>query len=240
MSNAIILDTETTGFDEPEAIEVAHIGLMSPLVPDITFEFHQLYQPNKDIEWKAMATHHIIPEDLVGMPATGSYELPAGTDYIIGHSIDYDHGVIGAPDVRRIDTLPLCRRLWPDPGHTQSAMMYRLLEPRDARTIVRGAHSALADVKMCRVILICILDKLRERGHQVNEWEDLWKLSEIARVPLTMPFGKHKDEPLTQVPDGYFRWLLGQPDVDPYLVKGINKEIRRRQAGELADNRATD
>lgn len=232
MSNAIILDTETTGITEPEVIEVAHIGLQSPLVPDITFEFVQRYLPTKAIEYGAMATHHIIPADLVGAPPTGTYELPAGTDYIIGHNIDFDHAALGSPDVRRIDTLPLCRRLWPDPGHSQSAMMYRLLDPADARTIVRDAHSALADVKMCRVILICILDKLRERGHQVNEWEDLWKLSEIARVPLAMPFGKHKDVPFADIPFSYLQWCLGQDTMDPYVIKAVNKELQRRRTAQ--------
>jgi exodeoxyribonuclease X len=32
-----------------------------------------------------------------------------------------------------------------------------------------------------------------------------------------MTFGKHKGTPLSEVPKDYVRWLLDQPNVDPYL-----------------------
>jgi exodeoxyribonuclease X len=36
-----------------------------------------------------------------------------------------------------------------------------------------------------------------------------------------MTFGKWKGTPVKDVPYDYKRWLLGQPDVDPYLRKAL-------------------
>jgi uncharacterized protein (DUF3820 family) len=42
-----------------------------------------------------------------------------------------------------------------------------------------------------------------------------------------MTFGKHKGTPLAEVPKDYVRWLLDQPNVDPYV----------RQAFEILNNK---
>ena len=52
-------------------------------------------------------------------------------------------------------------------------------------------------------------------------WEDIWQASELARIPTIMPFGKHKGTAIADIPADYKRWLLGQPDVDPYLRKAL-------------------
>jgi exodeoxyribonuclease X len=36
-----------------------------------------------------------------------------------------------------------------------------------------------------------------------------------------MSFGKHKGTAIKDVPADYKRWLLGQPDVEPYLAKAL-------------------
>ena len=36
-----------------------------------------------------------------------------------------------------------------------------------------------------------------------------------------MTFGKHKGVPIKDVPADYKRWLPGQPDIDPYLIKAL-------------------
>jgi exodeoxyribonuclease X len=65
------------------------------------------------------------------------------------------------------------------------------------------------------VVLPAIQIKLLPRG---GTWADLWEISEKARIPSVMPFGKHKGVPMGDVPADYKRWLLNQPDVDPYLA----------------------
>ncbi len=48
-------------------------------------------------------------------------------------------------------------------------------------------------------------------------------ISEDARMPTVMSFGKHKGELIKDIPRDYKRWLLNQPDVDPYLAIALRR-----------------
>lgn len=219
---AIVFDTETTGINEPVVIEAAWIRLHDPYSLAVMESFAQRYNPGKPIELGALATHHILDEELVDCPPASEFSLPAGTEYIIGHNVDYDWKVIGEPPVKRICTLALCRHLFPEAdSHSQSAMIY-LFERDAAKGLLRNAHSAADDVKNCRVVLDYVLSKLG--ATQGSTWEWLWQISEKARIPTVMTFGKHKGMAIKDVPSDYKAWLLRQPDVDPYLVKAIRGE----------------
>lgn len=217
---AVILDTETTGVDEPGLLEAAFRGFSAPR--DVgrgahAVEFCGRFNPGKAISFGAMATHHIVPEDVDGAPAPATFALPDGTTFIIGHNCDFDWKVIGEPKVKRICTLAFCRKLWPEcDSHTLGAMLYRL-EGSAARDLLRNAHSAAADIEACRIVLSHVLDALGSP----DTWEEVWRQCEAARVPEVMPFGKHKGTRIRDVPSDYKRWLLGQPDVDPYLIKAL-------------------
>jgi len=212
MSNTIIFDTEATGIKDPVLIEAAWIQVDSLETLVLSNPFEQRYNPGKPITLGALATHHIMDEELVDCPPATSFTLPDHIDYIIGHNIDFDWEVIGKPEVKRICTLALARKIWPDlDSHTQSALLY-YLERRSARIQLRNAHSALIDVGICAVILNHIRHQLN-----VKSIEDLYAESEKARVPTTMPFGMHKGLPLADIPSDYRKWLLGQKDIDPYL-----------------------
>ena len=69
---------------------------------------------------------------------------------------------------------------------------------------------------ICSKILEAICVQLN-----ITTIESLWMASEKARMPTHMPFGKHKGVPLNEVPSDYKSWLLGQPDIDPYLRKAL-------------------
>ena len=85
MSRAIVFDTETTGKNEAKMIEAAWIQLDS-INPFVTSdEFNQRYNPGKPIELGALATHHILDEELIDCPSPESFELPQGLEYLIGH-----------------------------------------------------------------------------------------------------------------------------------------------------------
>ncbi len=109
-------------------------------------------------------------------------------------------------------------------SHTQSALFYWLNEDdrRTARNVLRNAHSALADVYICHRILRGIIDELASKDEMPDSYEGLWRLSEVARVPTIMPFGKHKDEPIHSLPPSYKTWVLKQENVDPYLIKALS------------------
>lgn len=212
---AYIFDSETTGIKEPEVIQTALLQLADTLPPEVISETCDLWHPSKPIELGALATHHIMEEDLGNCPPASDFRLPADCTYLIGHNIDFDWGAIGRPaSPRRICTLALARSFWPHlESHTQSALLYHLERPR-ARRLCQGAHDALADVKNCLIVLEHIL---AATANTARSWEELWRVSELARIPKTLTFGKHRGEAFSAVPRPYLKWLIAQPDMDQYV-----------------------
>lgn len=224
---AIIFDTETTGIDNPEIIEAAWIPfeIGDGMETGYHSEFHQRYKPSGTISWGAMAVHHIHPDDLVTEKLKSSdFALPSRVEYLIGHNVDFDWKAAGQPDVKRICTLALSRKLYPEmDSHSQSAMMYRIFGSH-ARDMLKNAHAALDDVRNCKKLLCVLIAELKGRfGTEVRNLEHLWRISESARIPSVMPFGKHKGLPIKDVPNDYIQWLLKQPDNDPYLIKALTQ-----------------
>lgn len=216
MSKTLIFDTEATDKNNPVIIEAAWLELASLEPFETTHPWVQRYNPGKPISLGALATHHILDEELVDCPPSNSFSLPEDTQYLIGHNVDFDWQAIGNPDIKRICTLALARSTWPNlDSHNQSALLY-FLDRNHAKDMLKNAHSALADVAICAVILkhICQI-------RSITTIEELWLASEKARAPSVMPFGKHKGMPMSDVPADYKRWLLGQGDIDPYLRKAL-------------------
>ena len=113
MSTATILDVETTGIDEPDVIELAWMGPIHAFTPPDQSIEQRRFKPRKPIALGAMAAHHIFDEELASEPEWSGSWMPPG-EYLIGHNCDYDWKAIGSPPMKRICTLALSRRLWPD------------------------------------------------------------------------------------------------------------------------------
>jgi len=222
--SACIFDSETTGLNDPQLVEAAYLYLGGIQGVPVLSEFLQRYKPGKPIELGALATSHILDEELVDCAPHTEFQLPGNIQYMIGHNVDYDWGVIGKPDIKRICTRALSAKLWPDAdSHTQSAMIY-LHYRREATSLLRNAHAALDDVKNCRLLLVKILDTLAaELGRPVADWEELWAISEDARIPTVIGFGKHRGSKFSDLPTDYRRWLLNQPDLDPFVRKALQR-----------------
>ena len=216
-----IIDTETTGITDPEPIQVAWIRLDSLGLEVGRFE--SLYCPSKPISFGAMATHHILDSDLRDSEPSSSFRLPEDCHFLIGHNIDFDWQVLGKPDVKRICTLALSRALYPHlDSHSLGALSYFLSFPDfcgEMRERLKGAHDALSDALLTLGLLRNII--FASGISYPLDFNELWEKSEEARIPTVMPFGKHKGVPLKEVPSDYKRWLRGQPDVDPYLLKAL-------------------
>lgn len=219
---AVVLDTETTGFDEPQVIELSCTALLPEKLEGVRASkcTTKRFKPTKPISLGAKAAHGITEEDLQDFdPWPGSWLPIPGTKYIIGHNVDYDWRALGSPDVERICTLAISRYTWPSiDSHSLGAMMYHLFPAKAAQQATRKAHSARADVLMTVQLLQRLLAHHFPEGFT---WAQVHTLSEKARIPLTMPFGKYKGRPIAEVPLDYRSWLLRQDDVDPYLFKAL-------------------
>lgn len=221
--SAIILDTETHTIDG-YPIEISHSPCsfeQGVLKVDHSHNFDQYFSCPEPISFGAMAVHHIIESDLVDCPSYDEFRLPAGVTYIIGHNIDYDIRAIQKCDssiqVKAICTLALSRMVWPDESHTLSALYYLIMEDKAlARTHLRKAHNAKWDIYFTGVVLKAIVEKLA-----IKDMHSLYLMSETARIPKRINFGKYKGTLIKDLDPGYISWLLRQDDLDPYLEKAL-------------------
>ena len=216
MSKTYVIDTETTGNEPPECIELAWLeyGQVGIRV--------ERFKPTHKSGYGALSIHHILPFELDACRPSAEAKLPSDASYIVGHNIDYDWEVLGKPPVKRICTLAIARSLYPElDSHTLGAMYYRMCGVSEAaRRDLQDAHSAAADVLLCvKILQAMLLDRAPQ--HSLLQPEALWKFSEQCRIPQVMTFGKHKGKPVGMVDTGWIKWYRAQPDTDPYLLQAF-------------------
>ena len=221
--NALILDTETHDLNG-YPIEIAYAPCsfeQGVLVINQGEVFDEYFSCPEPIALGALATHHILEADIAEKPSFDTFKMPQDVQYLIGHNIDYDITAIQKcqPDftVKGICTLALCRMVWPELPHTLSAMYYHVMDDLElARKHLRHAHNAKADIYFTGVILQTLVEQLG-----IKDMNSLFIMSETARIPKYITFGKHKGTAIKDLDSGYVSWLLKQPDLDPYLRKAL-------------------
>lgn len=228
-----IFDTETTGTDHEKDQIIEAAWLEMPERPHMLngsddLSYCQRFKPSVVISYGAQAVHNIITSDLVGCPDSSEFALPENAGYLIGHNIDFDWRFAGEPKVKRICTLAISRFLFPDEGsHTQSAMLYKLARRSSREDVMRerlkNAHAALDDVRNCKILLMFLLEQAMDAGHACDTWEEVHTLSETARIPTVMGFGKHKGQPISKVDAGYVRWYRSQAETDPFYLEAFKR-----------------
>jgi exodeoxyribonuclease X len=225
MTLAIIVDCESTDKqDRPdrlnEVIELAYVRLDA--TSSAAGHFLQRYKPKHPSTFGALATHHILPLELLDEPSNDTIKKPPG-QYWIGHNVDFDWTLLGAPPVKRICTLALSRSLYPQlDSHSLSAMLYFILGANsETRERLRNAHSALADCYLCYDLLAHICEQLNVGHLDATGLEKLWLASEDARIPKIWSFGKFQDNPINAADRGYVNWFrkncTDRPDYQYYL-----------------------
>jgi len=102
--------------------------------------------------------------------------------------------------------------------HNLTAMYYHVMSGNleTARKHLRNAHNARWDIYFTGVVLQAIVEKLA-----IKDMNSLYQMSEIARIPKRINFGKHKGTLIKDLKPSYVSWLLKQPDLDPYLAKAL-------------------
>ena len=221
--NALILDTETHDLNG-YPIEIAYAPCsfeQGVLVINQGEVFDEYFSCPEPIALGALATHHILETDIAEKPSFDTFKMPQGVQYLIGHNIDYDIKAIQKcqPDftVKGICTLALCRMVWPELPYTLSAMYYHVMDDLElARKHLRHAHNAKADIYFTGVILKTLVEQLG-----IKDMNSLFIMSETARIPKYITFGKHKGTAIKDLDPSYVTWLLRQDDLDPYLRKAL-------------------
>lgn len=222
--SALILDTETHTLNG-YPIEIAYAPCsfeQGVLVINQDQVFDEYFSCPEPISFGAMAVHHILESDIADKPSFDTFRLPGDVIYLIGHNIDYDIEAVQKcqPNfkIKGICTLALARMVWDSlETHTLGSLYYFVMQNKEkARKHLRHAHNAKADIYFTGVILQSIVEKLA-----IKDMQSLYLMSEAARIPKKMPFGKHKGTLIKDLDSGYVSWLLRQDNVDQYVLKAI-------------------
>lgn len=213
----LVGDTETT--DATENRGVCEIGWV--LIDEnwnILETVESLIDPEKDISPAASGIHGLTYDDVKHSPTleefftlsdAGCYgKRFQGPVTLIGHRIGFDRPAFEPyidGEVFELDTLRYVRKLYPDAdNHQLSTMKFQLNLPKDAG----AAHRVLADV----MVTYHLAKHISERMNLT-----LPQLAEHARQPMlikTLPFGKHKGQPISEVPKSYLSWMKREMQLD--------------------------
>ncbi|MDJ0388164.1 DNA polymerase III subunit epsilon [Roseomonas sp. E05] len=159
MSRALVLDTETTGFDPltgDRVLEVAAVELVN-LVPTGR-TFHVLIDPEREVPEEAAKVHGFTWEMLRGKPKFAEI-APAmleflGDDPVVAHNAPFDFGFLDfelkkaghtvIDRARMVDTLALAKKRFPGLPNSLDALCRRYGIDNSMRT----SHNALLDVQL--------------------------------------------------------------------------------------------
>lgn len=225
--NAYILDTETHHITNPHATEIAYIQVGFGTDNLLTYldekAYEQRFNPLAKISLGSQSITRIFDEDVADKPAHTSFELPKNCQFLIGHNIDFDCEVLinaecNISHIKRICTLALVRHFYPDlDSHTLGAMLC-YLHPDIAKKNLKHAHGAKYDIWFTFLVLKSMCNQFH-----IDNLQSLYEISEQARKPKMMTFGKHKGVAIADLPNDYVEWLLKQPDLDPYLKLALDE-----------------
>lgn len=233
-----VVDLETSGGDQTaEIIEVGIVDVVRDgegwkALPPVS----RLFRPRGEISVHAMAIHHLTPDHFSDAdPHCDEYALremfaplsgEGAADVMVAHSARFERGFIAdtaTGGLPWICTVKAAKQAWPQaPGHSNQVLRYWRgfrLDP----ALADPAHRAGPDAWVTAHILMDLL-----KDHSVEQLLD-W--TNAPRDLATVPFGKHRRKPWTEVPDDYLRWMAAQSDMDGDAVTAARAELDRRKVG---------
>jgi DNA polymerase III subunit epsilon len=224
----VCFDLETTGLD-PEKDRIIEAAVVIFTFDEIKKSFETLIDPEIPISLESMAIHHITEEMIVGKPKIEdviSQILALINNYpIVGHGIGLDIAFLRAAAQRfripctlstqYIDTLRLARLYGESP--TNSLEMLRKHFNIDSE----GAHRAMNDVMVN-------IEVFKFLSSHFKTTEELFDRLTRPILLKTMPLGKHKGRPFSEIPLEYLSWA-SRADFDQDLLFSLNHELKKRK-----------
>lgn len=223
MTTLIVIDTETTSLNPPPlpasgVVELAYLKVDIETL-QVQDEFVSLINPGCPIEPEAGAIHGITDAMVQNKPRLSRTMIPYENVLAAGHNQRFDAKFLAStfPDIQRsLCTLTLARRHVKGPANHKLTTLAEFF-----KLPTQKAHSALGD---CYYTLGLLREIVKITGKSALQLEER---SNADVVWHRMPFGKHKDRPLHQVPTDYLRWF-SQQDIDGDLKKTIEIHLKTR------------
>lgn len=221
----IFYDLETTGLDVYTA-RIVEICAYEPVTKNL---FYMRVKPDIPIPLESSNIHQIFDKDVEDCPSIEEVLVKfinfCGKDNIclVAHNNDgYDKLVlksrakfqnINLPKWKYMDTLHIVRELYPHlPRHTLTYL-------KEHFGIEQGrAHCARDDV----LSMYALYEKIKEDRTD----KELYKMSK-EHMMTTMPFGKHKGQLLSDIPDSYVKWM------DKKILKHFSNRRLRKSLEKL-------
>ncbi|MEA1973806.1 MAG: 3'-5' exonuclease [Candidatus Cloacimonadota bacterium] len=187
----IILDTETTGIEKDDRI----IQLAYIVLEDKNKEIFQTFcKPQKEINFQAMAIHHITPEMIENSTQlidTEEYKylqkINKPENFIIIQNAKFDLDMLEKEGfenkMKVIDTLILAKHLFPNfERHSEQFLRYKLGLYKSEHKILDdfgikeiAAHDAIGDI----LVLKLLFDYLKNIDNIANEYKKIKNLTNV-------------------------------------------------------------
>jgi exodeoxyribonuclease X len=224
----VVIDTETTGtdHDKDRVVELAYVPMTGSTVGAGA---SWLVNPGMPIPATASAIHHLTDADVATAPTLTSLiqktSLPVANTVLVAHNANFDKGFLPFLHEPWLCTMRLAKHLYPDaPGHSNQVLRYWLNLNLPVMPEGIPPHRALPDACVTAALLSHLLTAYIERFGDTS----VENLMACCYSPIRierMPFGKHKDTPLAQVPRDYLRWVLSNKNDDFDLVASIRRVL---------------
>jgi exodeoxyribonuclease X len=229
-----VADTETTGAGpEDKVCELGWIEIDENM--NVLSEVQSLIDPQYMISPSASGIHGLTNADVEQAPTIEEFfsvDDPSCygrkvTDPIvlIGHRISFDYRFL-SPYInvtQELCTLRWARKLYPHADdHKLSTLMFALGLPRP-----EGAHRVMSDIYSAFHLVKHICERTGTTIRQLAE-------ASIAPMEVAMmPFGKHKGQPISDVPKSYIRWAMdNMKDLDADFVHTFQLALNKKKNNE--------
>lgn len=237
MTRLRVVDLETTGMEPPaEIIEFGFSDVtLDGLGTTISRPVAWLYRPLNGIPPETMAVHHLteadfgpqtFPCDPGALRAAVTYQ--AVPDVLVAHNCAFERKFISREmtgEIPWICTYKVALHVWPDaPKHGNQVLRYwrgLALDPALAMPPHRAGPDAWVTAHLLRELLSLATIP------QMIAW------TEQPKPMSTIPIGKHRGAPWSEVPGDYLGWMLGTTDMDADLIWHARNEVARRNAARL-------
>lgn len=227
----ICLDCETTGL-EPNHDRIIEIAVTKFTFDEVLETYETLINPQQPIPESSTKIHNIT-ESMVADKPTVEKVLPKVLKMIngymiVGHGIQLDIQFICEEAKRHqipcsldknlsIDTLRMARLYGESPVNSLERLRQHF------NIAEEGAHRAMSDV----IVNIEVFKYLSEK---FKTSQDLLQRLERPIQLKTMPLGKHKGRPFSEIPLDYLQWAANK-DFDQDLLYSVRLELKKRKEG---------
>ncbi len=228
----VCIDCETTGL-EAKTDRIIEIAVVKFTLEKIIDRYETLIDPEIAISESSMAIHHISQDMVEGKPKIQEV-LPeifqrAKGHILVGHGIKLDidfvaesasrfHIANGIKSQPIVDTLRLARLYGQSPVNSLERLRQHFNIEEE------GAHRAMNDVMVN-------IEVFKYLSHSFKTTEEMMARLSKPILLKTMPLGKHKGRPFSEVPTEYLQWAINK-GFDEDLSFSLKTELKKRKTGK--------